>query len=124
MTDLTEIETAALQAIFAETPAMASALQRQLEYAKVKSRENTGGGFLTYMAVAEDAPRLECSNVLGYDTHARIEGLEYGLGFVLFMKHGHLQLLEGFAWGPQSTASLDLTSLSFEIFNEPTQRLD
>lgn len=124
MTDLTEMETAALQAIFAETPAMASALQRQLDRAKVKSRENTGGGFFTDIAVPEDEPRLKCSNVLGYETHVRVEGLEHGLGFVLFMKDGHLQKLEGFAWGPESTASLDLSNLSFEIFNEPIQRLD
>ena len=124
MTDVTEMETAALQAIFAETPPMASELQRQLGRAKVTKRENTGGGFFTDIAVPEGEPRLKCSNVLGYATHARVEGLEHGLGFVLFIKDGNLNLLEGFAWGPESTASLDLRNLSFEIFNEPIQRLD
>lgn len=124
MTHFTEMETTALQAIFAETPAVSTELQRQLGHATVTKRENTGGGFFTDIAVPEDAPRVECPKVLGYATHARVEGLEHGLGFVLFMEDGKLHLLEGHTWGPESTASLDLSSLSFEIFHESTKRLD
>jgi hypothetical protein len=124
MADFTDMETAALQAIFAETPAISSELQRQLHCATVAKRENTGGGFFTDIAVAEDVPRVECPKVLGYATHARIEGLEHGLGFVLFMEDGKLYLLEGYAWGAESTESLDLTKLMFEIFHQPIQRLE
>ena len=102
---------------------MSSVLQRQLDRATVTKRENTGGGFFTDIAVPEDAQRAECPRVLGYATHARVEGLEYGLGFVLFMEDGKLHLLEGFAWGPESTASLDLMRLPFEIFHELIPRL-
>ncbi|MEA1013638.1 hypothetical protein [Sphingosinicella sp. LY1275] len=119
MITFTDMETAALRAIFAETPAVSSGLQRQLDRAKVMKRENTGGGFFTDIAVPEDAPRVECPKVLGYATHARIEGLEHGLGFVLSMEDGRLHLLEGYGWGPESTASLDLNNLSFEIYHEP-----
>ena len=62
--------------------------------------------------------------MLGYAPHARVEGLEHVLGFGLFMNDGNLHLLEGFAWGPESTASLDLINLSFEVYNKPIQRLD
>jgi hypothetical protein len=116
------METAALRAIFAETPPLSSALQRQLDCATVTKRENTGGGFFTDIAVSEHASRVKCPKVLGYATHARVEGLEDGLGFVLIMKNGKLHLLEGHAWGPGSTASLDLHNLSFEIYHKPIKR--
>jgi hypothetical protein len=61
--------------------------------------------------------------VLGYETQARVVGLEHGLGFVLFMEDGTLHLLEGFAWGPESTAALDLTAITFELCKEPIQRV-
>jgi hypothetical protein len=32
-------------------------------------------------------------------------------------------MLEGFAWGPESTAGLDLGSVQFEIYNQPLRRL-
>ena len=123
MTSFTELENAALLAIFSETPELASALERQLERATVTNRENTGGGFYTDIAVADDAPRVECPGVLGYATHARVEGLEYGLGFALIMEDGKLHLLDGHAWG-DSTTSLDLNNLSFEIFNQPIKQIE
>jgi hypothetical protein len=123
MITFTDMETAALWAIFAETPAVSSLLQRQMDRATVTKRENTGGGFFTYIAVPEDAQPAECPKVLGYATHARVEGLEDGLGFVLFMEDGKLHLLEGYAQGPESTSALDLKTLRFEIFHEPIERL-
>lgn len=61
--------------------------------------------------------------MLGYETQARVAGLKHGLGFVLFMDGGRLHLLEGFAWGPESTASLDPTALTFEVYKKPIQRV-
>jgi hypothetical protein len=52
--------------------------------------------------------------VLGYETHAHIKGMEYGLGFVLFMKDGVLDMLEGYALAG-STSSVDLTDLRFQV---------
>jgi hypothetical protein len=120
----TEMEKAALQAIFRETPAVSSELQRQLDHATVTKRENTGGGFFTDIAVPEHVPPVDCPKVLCYATHARVEGLEHGLGFVLFMEGGKLHLFEGFAWGPESTGALNLSRLSFEIYHKPIQWLD
>ncbi|WP_375399093.1 hypothetical protein [uncultured Sphingomonas sp.] len=123
MTGFTDLEVAALRAIFLETPELAPALERQLEASVVTERENSGGGFFTTIEVADDAPAVNSPSVLGYDTQARIGGLEHGFGFVLFIKGGRLHMLEGFAWAPESTHDLDLTALQFEIYNQPVQRL-
>ena len=65
---------------------------------------------------------MDGPKVLGLETSARVEGLEWGLGFVLFMENGRLHLLEGYAWGPENTAPLDLTRLKFEISRQQVTR--
>jgi len=122
MTAFTKLELAALHSIFSEAPELASPLEQQLVVATVEERENSGGGFFSTISVTDDAPRAISPKVLGYETHARIAGLEHGLGFVLFMEDGRLHLLEGFARGPESTAGLDLTAVEFEVYKEPVQR--
>jgi hypothetical protein len=111
----TELEEAALRSIFSETPELAAGLERQLADATVIERENSGAGFFTTIRVLEDAPRMESPKVLGYETHAHINGMEYGLGFVLFMEEGALHMLEGYALAG-STSALDLLNLRFEVF--------
>ena len=114
----TDLELAALHSIFSETPELAADLERQMERATIVKRENTGGGFFTTIMVSTDALQVNAPRVLGYETHARIHGLKHGLGFVLFMEEGRMHLLEGYAWGSESTALLDLFDLTFEIFNQ------
>src|SRR5437868_15012765 len=99
MTTFTDLELAALHSIFAETTDLAPALEEQLALATVAKRENSGGGFFTTISVDGDAPRVTVSDVLGFETQARVKGLEHGLGFVLFTEDGLIRLLEGFAWG-------------------------
>jgi hypothetical protein len=119
MPSFTKLEKAALDAIFAETPELAPILEQQFDMAAVTNRENTGGGFFTTIEVREDAPRVNGPRVLGCETHARVEGLTHGLGFVLFMEDGRLHLLEGYAVGPEDTAQLNLEDLTFTIRKTP-----
>jgi hypothetical protein len=121
MTAFTALERAALLSIFSETPALAPALEAQLALASVTGRENSGRGFFTMIAVADAAPRVDSPRVLGNETQARIAGLDYGLGIILFMEDGRLDLLEGFTYG-ESLAALDLSALAFEICREKAGR--
>ncbi len=119
MLQFTALETAALHAIFDETPEIAGLLREQLEVAYVLKRENTGGGFLTTIAVPVGTPKANCHSVLGYETHASIEGMAAGLGFALFMDQGWLHLLDGWARGGDNTTAFDFTRLPFSIFKTP-----
>ena len=123
MTAFTELELAALHSMFSETPELSAELERQLASARVTKRDNSGGGFFTDIAVSDGVPPANSPKVLGYETSARVEGLEWGLGFVLFMENGRLHMLEGYALGPESTAALDLTDLKFEIYRQPVTRI-
>jgi hypothetical protein len=111
----TLLEAAALRSIFSETPGLAAGLECQLAAATATERENSGAGFFTTIKVPADAPRVNSPKVLGYETHAHISGMEHGLGFVLFIKDGALDMLEGYALAG-STSALDLTNLRFEVF--------
>lgn len=122
MTAFTELELAALHSIFSETPELAPELERQLAVATVRERENSGAGFFTTISIPDDSVRVGAPRVLGYETQARVPSLEHGLGFVLLVRDGRLDLLEGFCQGPETTATLDLTALTFETFREPVQR--
>jgi hypothetical protein len=119
MATFTELELAALQSIFAETPQLAPDFERQLSVATVTERENTGVGFFTTISVPPTAVAIDVSEPLCGETHARIPGVEHGLGFVLFFRDGRMETLEGFTYGSESTASLDLTNLTFEIVRVP-----
>ncbi|KHL24349.1 hypothetical protein PK98_09685 [Croceibacterium mercuriale] len=118
MSSFTELETAVLGTIFAETPTLAPGLRRQLTRATVTKRVDTEHGFFTDIAVPSDVPPVDAPDVLGHSTHAHVAGVEHGFGFVLFMNEGRLHLLEGYAFGPD-VASLDLYNLSFEVYCSP-----
>lgn len=115
MSDFTRLELAVLRSIFVETPQYADGLAAQLAGASVAERENTGGGFFTTISVATAIPRVSSPRMLGHEIYASVEGLADGMGFVLFMEDGYLNLLEGYAFGYENTALLDLTSVKFTI---------
>ena len=119
MPSFTELEKSALHAIFSETPDLAASLERQLQNATVTARENTGGGFYTDVSVSADAPTVAGPKMLGDTTFARVQGLSYGLGFLLFMKDGRMNLLEGYAIGPENTTPIDLETVPFTIATTP-----
>ncbi|MEO8455857.1 MAG: hypothetical protein ABI454_11935 [Sphingomicrobium sp.] len=121
MMAFTKLELAALHSMFSERPKAAPQLERQLSVATVVERENTGVGFFTTISVPPDAAAIDASEPLTGETHARVPGLEYEMGFVLFFDHGRMATLEGFTC-EGSTTSLDLTNLTFEIIKLPVNR--
>jgi hypothetical protein len=123
MSGFTDLELAALHSIFAEIPELAPQLERQLSVATVTKRENTGVGFFTAISVPPTAVAIDRRKPLTGETHARAPSLEHGLGFVLFLEDGRIKTLEGFTYGSESTISLDLTSLAFEIVRVPVNRV-
>ena len=81
----------------------------------VLSRENTGAGFYTRfdigIAVACPLPDLR-----GLSVEAEVEGLNSGMGFILWVKEGRIDYLEGYTFG-DSTEDLDLTAIKFRLID-------
>jgi hypothetical protein len=97
---LTGFQRAVLDKILAgDHPALA-VLRAQAASARVVRSEYTGAWFWVFFEVADDAPVLSTSIEdfhLG-DVQAHVEGLNHGAGFVLFVKEGRLDNLEGYSY--------------------------
>ena len=115
MPAFSDLERAALHAIFDEFPEITGLLRHQLEAASVIARENTGGGFITTIEVPDGMQEISSRTVLGYETEASIDGLAHGLGFALLMKEGKLHVLDGHSQGGENTSGLDFERVSFSI---------
>lgn len=88
-------------------------LMAQCRTVTVTRREFTGVGFYTDLSISPEAPRLPADKKTQLtDVTAETDGLQYGAGFVLFVKEGKIQLLEGFTYGepwPENPQSWQLS---------------
>lgn len=77
-------------------------LRKQYNDSVVESREFTGAGFYTTFKINDSAPMLVGKNSfqLG-DVIGTIKGVKYGVGFVLFIKDGKIDFLEGYTYGEE-----------------------
>lgn len=108
MLTLSDLERAVLST-FAEHDAPYSAeLRHQVAGAQVSARANTGAGFFTNLltagAQAEGAP-----SPLG-PVSADVDGIEHGMGFLLWLKAGVIDCLEGYTYEADLTG-VDLMNL-------------
>jgi hypothetical protein len=78
-----------------DSPALKT-LRQQLAVASVSNREFSGIGFFTHFLVPETVERLAGNGNLTLDVFADLEGVESGAGFILFIKDGALDMLEGY----------------------------
>ena len=97
MDDLTKLERAVLDMLLAGGLPAAEMLRAHVRVGRVVERRMTGVGFFMTFAVPSDAPRGHGSFQLG-DVLAKIEGLSHGAGFVLWVKNGALDILEGYTF--------------------------
>ena len=113
MPSLNELEKAVLDEIVRRAPDdLRGALKEQVEGAEVISRRNTGGGFFTTLKPGKVLTPIRPSPV--GDVLAKIEGFAQPMTFLLFLKDGAIQTLEGAAF-TDSTAGVDFSSVRFTI---------
>jgi hypothetical protein len=117
MTELTSLEAAVLRAFVDELDSpLKEKLAQQIADASVASRKNTGGGFYTDFEIGNGPhnplPDLKDRTVVG-----RVDGLQLGMGFVLWVKDGRLACLEGYSYGGEGTAHLTLEAVKFELID-------
>jgi len=99
MADLTEFEREVLAKLLSGAHPVLDVLRRQVHRAAVKDRELTGVGFFTTFDIPADAPRTPGRHAyrLG-DVLAHFEPLRHGAGFVLFVRDGVADMLEGYTF--------------------------
>ena len=99
MEQLTPFEQEAIATILRGDHPVFAALRKQLARCEVSEREFTGVGFFTTLAIPADVPSVPLDRRLALgDVHATMNGVEHGVGLVLFVEDGRLALLEGFTY--------------------------
>jgi len=115
--EFTALEKIVLREICKQYPQDQGAMEAQLATASVRSRENTGAGFFTNLDVRRDPafkiPHTENSRG---EVNANVAGLESGIGFILFLKDGYLDYLEGYSF-EETTVPIDWETVSFELIS-------
>jgi hypothetical protein len=112
--EFTALERAVLAAICKMHTTDTAALEAQLSTATLLSRENTGGGFFTHFAVDRASSGVIEGMRLRNGPEGKIDGLEHGMGFILWLKQGYADCLEGYSYA-ENTTGIALESAGFEI---------
>jgi len=88
-----------MQKIIKEDTKLYQELKKQYEKSKVTNREFTGYGFYTNFEITDKSLRLESAiNIELGSTHATINDVKNGVGFVLFIRNGLIEMLEGYTY--------------------------
>ena len=119
----TPLEQAVLAAICDAHPEDRTAIEAQLSTATLSSRENTGAGFFTRFATDHNSSAPIEGERLRNGPYAEIDGMKFGMGFILWLEHGYADCLEGYAHGNESTTELTFEAVCFEITERPDTTL-
>lgn len=96
---MNELENQALAMLLDGDDPVLAALRLQSPSLERSTRELTGVGFFTRLRLAENAIPLQGQPSFAIaDVVAEIDGLRHGAGFVLFVRGGRLELLEGYTF--------------------------
>jgi hypothetical protein len=91
-----------------------ASLEGQLSTAIVLSRENAGAGFYTRFSIERSSDIAIGGEGLRRGPATRIDGLVHGMGFILWLKEGYADCLEGYSY-EESTTRTALERIGFEI---------
>lgn len=110
---LSLIEDAVLKKLLAGNLPLLVQLQQQLEVCSVEKREFTGFGFYTTLVVPGNIPRSAGLNIKFGDVIGDIPGLPSGAGFLLYVRDGVLDMLEGYSYNEPWPATIDDFALKY-----------
>jgi hypothetical protein len=97
MQNLTKFEYAVLEKLLRGDHPILVELYGQLSTCNVRDREMSGIGFFTYLKVPSELKKTNINLRFG-DVIAEIPELKNGAGFVLYVKNGKLEMLEGYCY--------------------------
>ena len=111
--ELSLIEKAVLKKMLIGSFPILIQLRNQLELCTIGKRELTGFGFYTTFVVPENIHRDKGNDFKIGDVFGRIAGVDNGAGFLLYVKNGVLDMLEGYSYDEPWPSSIDEFELSY-----------
>ena len=112
MEGLNALEQAVLDKLLSGDHPVLATLRIQAEKARLIGREYTGVGFFCDFEVPSDAPTLNGDFHIG-DVNGQLQGLANGAGFVLFVRGGRLDALEGFSYDEPWPKEIGMFTLTY-----------
>lgn len=113
MVGLNSLEEAVLDKLLEGDHPLLVALRAQARNGRLASRDYSGAGFFCAFWVPQEMALREVERDFHFgDVVASMDGLEHGAGFVIFVRRGKLDMLEGYTFGeswPESVRNLELT---------------
>jgi hypothetical protein len=120
MEGLNALEKAVLDMLLAGDHPMLAVLRIQAARGRLASRELSGVGFFCrFKFPADDPTPVHRGGFHIGDVNADLAGLKHGAGFVLFVREGRLDMLEGYSYDEPWPASLGTFTLSYQ--DEPRE---
>lgn len=116
-TELSNLERAVLDKMLDGALPMLSFLRQQLEECSVATREFTGVGFYTTFSLPDHIPRKAGVDVRIGDVIGESPQIKDGMGFLLYVKNGVLDMLEGYTYDepwPQEITRFELKYVNGE----------
>jgi hypothetical protein len=95
---MTDLEMAVMVKFLDGDHSTLKALRQQLASCRVDKREFTGAGFYTDFVVDNSVVDQLHGDFNLDEVIAEIDGLKHGAGFVLYVRNGMLQSLEGYSY--------------------------
>jgi hypothetical protein len=112
--ELTPLEREVMEMLLRGDDAVLRVLRDQLKASRVTGREFTGTGFYTTFAVPDCVARVQGNKSFNFgDVTAEIDGLQSGAGFVLFVKNGVIDFLEGYSYDEQWPLRVERFTLAY-----------
>jgi hypothetical protein len=109
-----ELQRTVLAKLLAGEHPVLAALREQATRARIIKVEYTGAGFYCNFEVSPDVARVTLGDFELTDVNAEVEGLKYGAGFVLFIRSGFIDFLEGFSYEEPWPSRLGKFTLSYQ----------
>jgi hypothetical protein len=114
MDALTPLEQAVLEKLLSGETQEYRILHNQLGALRVTQRKMTGVGFFTRFSIPDFVPKLGGTGFEIGDVSADINGLERGAGFVLFVRNGQIDTLEGYTYDEPWPQNIDRFRLYYD----------
>lgn len=105
-------EQAVIEMLLAGDHPSLEVLHSQLEESEF-TRELTGAGFYLNFVVPDRCQTVTPPEFRVGDVDAKVKGLDYGAGFVLFVENGRLKVLEGYSYEEPWPDNIEEFTLSY-----------
>lgn len=112
MEGLNDLERAVLEKLLTGEHPILVTLRAQMESGRLAGRQQTGVGFHCSFEIPPEAPTVSSRDFEVDDVIGELQGLAHGAGFVLFVRNGRIDTLEGFSYDepwPKEMRNFSLT---------------